>query len=98
MVEEICEVCGYRSPLGAIEKYHTIPIQITEAAGMPESRSLKMCCNCQKELDTWYLAKVAKMVYDDTMQRYRYRDPAEMAKEYQSAFNGFVTFKKRRKI
>jgi hypothetical protein len=97
-MEQICEVCGYISLLGAIEKYHTIPVQITKAAGMPESPLIKICLNCHKELDTWYLAKVAEMVYDDKMQRYRYRDPAEMVKEYQSAFNGFINFKKRRKI
>lgn len=64
MAEEICETCGYKSLLGAVEKYCAIPNEITEAPGMPESQTLKMCCNCRGELETWYSAKVAKMFYE----------------------------------
>ena len=98
MAEELCETCGYKSLLGAVEKYCAIPNEITEAAGMPESQTLKICCNCRRELETWYSAKVAKMVYDNRMQQYRHRTSAEMVDEYQSIFNGFVAFKKKRKV
>ena len=98
MVEEICEICGYKSLLGAVEKCCAIPTEITEAAGTPESQTLKMCCNCRRELETWYSAKVAKMVYDNRKQQYRHRTSAEMVEEYQSVFNGFVAFKKRPKV
>ena len=37
-----------------------------------------------------------KMVYDIGMQRFRYRTHTEMVKEYQSAFNAFVDYRKRR--
>ena len=97
MAEEICEICGYKSLLGAIAKYCTIPTEITEDARKPKSESIKMCCNCHRELDKWYSTKVAKMVYDEKLQRYRYRMPSEMVEEYQSVFNGFVAFKRRRK-
>jgi DNA segregation ATPase FtsK/SpoIIIE-like protein len=55
-----------------------------------------MCCNCRRELDAWFSAKVAKMVYDIGMQGFRCRTHTEMIKEYQSVFNAFVEYKKRR--
>jgi hypothetical protein len=95
MGEEICEICGYRSQLGAIEKHHAIPREITESAGNPESTTVKMCLNCRLELDKWYSSEVAKMVFDTMAQQFRYRTPLEMLREYQAAFDGFVNYKKR---
>lgn len=95
MGKENCEICGHRSQLGAIEKQHTIPCEVTEEAGMPESQTLRLCLNCRLELAKWYSAKVAKMAYDTKMQRFRYKTSHEMAQEYQAAFNGFVIYKKR---
>jgi len=97
MGEETCELCGYRSQLGAVEKHHIIPNNITEQAEMPKSQTLRMCCNCHRELDTWYSAKVTEMVYDTNMQRFRTKTSVEMVEEYQSVFNGFVAYKKKRK-
>ena len=96
MGEEICELCGYRSQLEAVGKHHVIPHELTEQAGIPKPQVLKMCCNCRRELDTWYSAKVAKMVYDTVAQQFRYKTSVEMVEEYQSVFNGFADFKKRR--
>ena len=96
MAEEACELCGYISILGAVEEYSVVPSDITEAAKKPKSQPIRMCRNCRRELDTWYSAKVAKMVYDAGMQQFRHRTPAEMVEEYQSAFNGCVNYKKKR--
>ena len=94
--EEICELCGYASILEAVEECPIVPNDIARAAGMPKSQTIRMCCNCRGELDTWFSTKVAKMVYDIGMQRFRYRTHTEMVKEYQSVFNAFVDYKKRR--
>jgi len=95
MGEEICEICGYRSQLGAVEKHDVIPNEVTQQAGMSESHTIRMCCNCRRELDTWCSAKVTTMVYDAGAQRFRYKTPVEMVEEYQSVFDGFVKYKKR---
>lgn len=95
MGQETCELCGYVSLLGAVEKHHIIPNEITEEAGIPKLQTIKMCYNCRKELDTWYSAKVAKMVYDTKIPKFRYKTPGEMVEEYQFLFNGFVDYKKR---
>ena len=97
MAEEICEVCGYKSPLGAVERHHTIPNNITEQAGIANSPTLGMCCNCRRELETWYSVKVAKMVYDTRLPQFRYKTSVEMVQEYESVFKGFLDYKKRRK-
>jgi hypothetical protein len=96
MAEETCELCSYTSKLGAVEQCPIVPNDIAQAAGMPKSRTMRMCCNCRRELDTWFKAKVAKMVYDIGMRQFRYRTGAEMVEEYQSVFNAFVDYKKKR--
>ena len=97
MAEETCEVCGYRSLLGAVEKHHIIPKEITEQAGIKDSPTLRMCCNCRKELETWYSAKVAKMVYDARVPQFRYKTSMEMVEEYEFVFRGFLDYKKKPK-
>ena len=96
MKEETCELCGYTSILGTVEQCLIVPNDITQAAGIPRSQTMRMCCNCRMELNTWFSSKVAEMVYDIGMQKFRYRTRAEMVKEYQSVFSAFVDYKKRR--
>ena len=96
MGEEICEVCGYRSQLGAVKKYPVIPDEITEQSGMSKSQISSMCTNCRIELDKWYSIEVNRMVYDEMDQRFRDRTPAEMVDEYQAAFKGFKGYKKKK--
>ena len=97
MEKETCEVCGYESDLGAIESHHIVPTQVTEEAAMPRSQTVKLCCNCHREVDTWYRAKVTHMAYDPVTKQFRAKSYPEMVKEYQSAFDSFVKYKKTRK-
>ncbi len=94
--KETCELCGYTSILEAVKECPIVPNDIARAAGTPKSQTIKMCCNCRGELDTWVSAKVATTVYDIGTQRFRCRTHTEMVKEYQSVFNAFVDYKKRR--
>jgi len=97
MGEESCELCAYRSQLGAVEKHHVVPKMVTEQTGMLETQSLKLCCNCHHEVHIWYSAKVTNMTYDAETKRFRPKSPTEMVKEYQSAFDSFVKYKKEQK-
>ena len=97
MGDETCEVCGYQSQLGAVEKHYVIPNDVTQQAGISESHTIRMCCNCRRELDIWYSAKVARMVYDTRLPQFRYKTSVEMVQEYESVFKGFLDYKKRRK-
>jgi hypothetical protein len=97
MADGTCEICGYGSTLGAVESHHVIPKDITEQAGITDSPTRMICCNCRRELETWYSAKVAKMLYDDSIARFRYKTPSEMVEEYEFVYKGFVDYKKRQK-
>jgi len=97
VVEETCELCGYRSQLGDIEKHHIVPVEVTEQAGMPQSQTLRLCSNCHREVHKWYSAKVWDMAYDPATKRFRAKSYPEMVKEYQSAFNSFVKYKNEQK-
>ena len=96
MGEEICEVCGYRSQLGAVGKHPIIPKEVLERSGMSRTQILSICANCRIELDKWYSMEINKMVYDETVQRFRDRTSVEMTEEYQSAFKGFKGYKKKK--
>ena len=50
MGKETCELYGYENEVGSIEKHHVVPREVVEQAGLPESRVVRLCCNCHREL------------------------------------------------
>ena len=90
-----CEVCGYESELGATVMHCIVPKEFTEQAGIPDSASVVLCVNCRDEVRTWYANKVFSMTYDPVPKRFRPRSPAEMVKEYETAYKAFTEYKKR---
>ena len=96
MRKERCELCGYRIEPGYIERHHVVPTHVTEQAGLPESQTLRLCSNCHREVHTWYSAKVSDTAYDPKIKRFRTKSWLEMAKEYDSAFNSYMKYKKKR--
>ena len=95
MGKDTCEVCGYVSRLGAVQEHYVIPSEISQQALIPKPRKIRICSNCQQELEAWNSAKITKLVYDSIMQLFRPKNPVEMAEEYQSVFNSYVNYKKR---
>jgi hypothetical protein len=96
-VRGACKVCGYVSHLGAVAQHHIIPKDVTKQAGMPESATVNLCCNCHFELYTWYRTKVTDMVYDPETKRFRDKPWDEKVKDYESAFNEFRKYKHEQK-
>ena len=94
MREETCEICGYQSQLGAIEKHHIVPTSVTEQSGIPLSQAVRLCCNCHREVHTWYSMKGRDMAYDPKAKQFLAKSGLEMVKEYQSVFSSFVKYKK----
>ncbi len=89
-----CELCGRQIDFGIIERHHVIPPEVTEEAGLPESKTLRVCSNCHREVHTWYSARVSDMYYDSEAKRFTSRASPEVAKEYKSAFDNFVKYRK----
>ena len=96
MRKDTCEVCGFKSDLGIIESHHIVPTEVTEEADISESQSLSLCCNCHREVHTWYSANVTDITYDSKTKRFRKKSSLEMVKEYQDVFKGFVDYKKKK--
>ena len=94
MAEEICDICGYRSYLGAVQKHQIIPGNITCAANVSEPQTIKMCYNCRRELDMWYSIKIVEMTFDAKVPCYRYKTPLELLEHYRKVFAGFKNHKK----
>jgi len=93
MIKDICEFCGYKDELGTVKKYHIFPQEIMEEAGIKRSKIMKLCSNCQQELNKWYSTNVSKMTYDTRMKRFRAKSPQEMIKEYEIAYQSFSRYK-----
>ena len=94
MEQESCKVCGYRSQLGAIEKHHIVPTEVTEQAGLPASQIIRVCCNCHREVHTWCSIRVSNMAYDPRSKRFRAKAWLEIVEEWRSAYQSFVTYKR----
>lgn len=96
MVEkrDTCDLCGYESILVAVEKHRIVPKEITEKAGVGLSKAVRLCSNCQRELHAWYSSRVVNTAYDPKTKHFRVKSSLEMVKEYESAFDGFVKFKR----
>ena len=97
MERNTCEICGYQSQLGAIEIHHIIPTEVTEEAGMQRSQTVVLCCNCHREVHTWYSAKVTDTAYDTASQRFKDKSSLEIVKAYQHAFDSFAKYKNEQK-
>ena len=94
---EYCELCGYRGEARLMEKCHTIPVAVTESAGVAESRIITLCQNCHRELDKWYSVKVADTGFDSNLNRFRPKTPQEMVGEYEFALAMFEKYKGKQK-
>ena len=94
MGKKICQVCGCDAERTATEEHYIVPMEVTEQAGIPKSKIVKLCPNCHRELHRWYSIKVAAMAYDTKMKRFRAKSPLEMVEEYQAAYGVFVQYKK----
>ena len=92
-----CEVCGHEIELGALEEHCIVPMQFTEQASMPKSRTANLCSTCHQELHKWYLTKVVEMAYDTEAKRFRTKSPLEMVREYEATFDSFVRYKQKQK-
>ncbi len=97
MGRESCELCGYPGEPRLMDKYHTIPVEVTERAGVPESRTIRLCQNCHRELNKWYSTRVADTGFDTNLNRFRPKTPLETVREYEFAFNIFAKYKKEQK-
>lgn len=98
MRKEGCELCGSRVDPGHIERHHVVPTHVTGQAGLPESQTLRLCRDCHREVHAWYSARVSDTAYDIKTKRFRTRSWLEMAKEYNSAFDSYMKYKKRTKL
>ena len=93
-MKDTCELCGYQSDLGAIEKRYIVPTELTEHAGISRSQIIILCHNCSYELDTWYASKIASTKYNYQTKLFSPKSPPDVVKEYRSVFKGFAKYKK----
>ena len=85
-----CDTCGRKIDLGWAEKHHIIPIEVTQQAGLPESRIATLCHDCHHELHSWYSVKVAPMAYNTKAKRFETKSWLGLSKEYESTFNSCI--------
>ena len=94
MKKKACELCGCEVEPRAMKKYHIVPSEVREQAGIRRSKIIRLCSDCYAELHKWYSAKIFNTTYDANIKMFRAKSPQEMVKEYESAYRGFVRYKK----
>ncbi|MFC1995423.1 hypothetical protein ACFLVM_00910 [Chloroflexota bacterium] len=93
MNTDTCELCRHKDERGITEIHHTIPIDITEQAGNPESKTIRLCRNCHREVHTWYSANVLDVSYDPESKRFIQKPIIEIIREYEVAYKVFSAYK-----
>lgn len=93
MSKESCELCGRELGPVTAEKHFIVPGELREQAGIRESKAVKLCPDCFRELTRWYSNNVSKIAYDENTRRFRERSPLEMVREYETAYKSFSKYK-----
>lgn len=94
---ELCDACGREIESASTVKHRIVPEEVAKLYGILDSRTITLCLECSSLIHDWYLKKVSTITYDSAMKRFRARTPAEIVHEYESAYSGFVKFRKERK-
>ncbi len=94
----VCDVCGFTSSRGRIETYPVVPKRITEKAGSPDARMVKLCTSCYRELLGWQINKLSEMTYDSMKKRFLPKSIPDIIKEYIALYESFVSYKRNKVI
>ena len=91
MPAEKCQICGNkdRSSLAA---FPIVPPDIAAQTGK-KARTVDLCLDCRRELQRWFLSKIAQTAYDVMAQEFRPKTPQRLAAEYDTAYQWFVKLK-----
>jgi hypothetical protein len=95
MAKENCDICGSAFNPGFVESHHIVPPDITRRAMLPESKTARICHNCQAELSRWYRTRISDIVFDEEYMRFRQKSGPELVKEYETEYQKFVDYKRK---
>jgi len=91
MPKENCELC---EESGVLKVYNIVPQAVSIEAGIQRPKTVRLCSNCHQELGLWYSAKVGELTYDISVKQFVPKSPSQLAKEYETAYEWFTTYKK----
>ncbi len=94
MRKETCYICRHGIKREDVRKHRIVPKVFIELCGIVDSGAITLCINCYNEVSDWYIKRVYGLTYDTGTKGFRYKSPNEMVKEYQSAFDSFVKYKR----
>jgi hypothetical protein len=92
--KKACEACGSESKLGFLIAHHIVPEHVTRQMGIIDSSTVGLCLSCHSAVHKLYAERVFSMPYDSERKQFRDRLPAEIVKEYKSAYEVLVRRKK----
>ena len=94
----ICEACGHKQEIVLTVIHRIIPEDIAILSGISDSPAVILCIHCSTEIRDWYRGRVSTLIYDSALQCFRSKLPNEIKEDYQTAYQGFLDYKgKRRK-
>ena len=94
----ICDACGQKQEIELAVIHSIIPEDIAILFDISDSPTVTLCVHCSNEIRDWYRGRVSTLTYDSGLQRFRSKSRNEIREEYQTAYQGFLDYKgKRRK-
>ncbi len=94
----ICDACGHKQEIELTVIHRIIPEDIAILFDISDSSTVTLCVHCSNEIMDWYRGRVSTLTYDSGLQHFRSKSRNEIWKEYQTAYQGFLDYKgKRRK-
>ena len=98
MEPEICNACGRKLEPKIAVRHQIIPEDTAILFDISDSPAVTLCIYCSNQIRDWYRGRVSTLTYDSGLQHFRSKLPTEIRKEYQTAYQGFLDYKgKRRK-
>jgi|GEM_PF-3396492 len=88
--ERQCEFCRNTHPATHIIIHHIVPEDIVEKMGSADDTIVELCFSCHRALHNWNNHNVSWVHYDATTRRHRAKSLAEIAEEYESAYQKFL--------
>ena len=93
-----CDACGHKQETELTVIHRIVPEDVAIRFGLSDSSTVTLCIYCSNEIRDWYRGRVSILTYDSVSKHFRSKASNEIRKEYQTACQGFLYHKgKRRK-
>jgi hypothetical protein len=94
MLGDTCDICGRKIEPETRTLHRIVPKSTIQGAELPDPGIVPLCLDCGNGLHSWYRDRVSDSTYDKRIKHFRPKSPDEMVKEYETAYQAYVKYKR----